>query len=401
MRRSKRPIAIDVNPKSGTGARATQWFRSLADFAGAERQVIVAFLVSRALIWSVAWFSVRWFKPGMLFKKAPRGYLWDLFFSWDSGWLLSIFENGYGFVPGKESSVAFFPLYPLAAGTMGTALGISAHVAGFLLSNLSLLAASIILRRLVSADYADRPRIATRSVWFLMLTPAAPFYTAFYSESLFLFLSLLSYYCARRGRWAGSAVAGALLSATRSNGFVLLPALLCEAWQQDREGAARGQRVPRWRAAWLAVVPLGLATYMAYLYFRFGDPLVFLKAQAVWGRTLAAPWTSLLQALRIYDQAYARLFVGSAIAAILLLFVAVRVRLRTSMLIYAVLMVLLALSSNLLESVPRYLSAVFPLYIGLAVITDRSESLFTAAIAGSVAVMTLCTALFVCGYWMT
>lgn len=381
-------------------ARVARWLGRVANFAKAERSVIFAFLVSRALIWGVAWFSARWFEPGMLLKKAPRGYLWELFFSWDSGWFLGILERGYGFVPGQESNVAFFPLYPLAAGAMGSVCGISARAAGFVLSNLSLFAAAVILRRLVSVDYPDRPRLAVRSVWLLLLTPAAPFYTAFYSESLFLFLSLLSYYCARRGRWACSGVAGALLTATRSNGIVLLPALLWEAWQQGNI-FARGKAAPRWRLAWLALVPLGLASYMTYLHFRFGDPLAFLKAQAAWGRHLAPPWTSLFQAMHVYDQAYARLFVGSAVVAILALIAAIRVRLRTSMLIYATLMLLLALSSNLLESFPRYMSAVFPLYIGLAVFTDRSESLFTAAIALSVALMTLCTALFVCGYWMT
>lgn len=378
-----------------------RWWRRLTGFLEAERGVIVAFLFSRGLIWAIAWFSTRWFKPGMLLKKAPRGDLWDLFFSWDSGWFLGIVEHGYMFLPGKESNVAFFPLYPLAAGWIGHVGSISARCAGFLISNLSLLVAAIILRRIVSADYVERPRVAKNAVWFLLLTPAAVFYTAFYSESLFLALSLLSYYSALRGRWACSGIAGALLTATRSNGIVLLPALVWEAWREKCDSEMRGHPLPRWLGAWLTLVPLGLGAYMAYLHFRFGDALAFLKAQAAWGRALAAPWTSLVRAPHIYDQAYARLFIGCALAGLLTLMVAIRERVRTSMLIYAGLMLLLALSSNLLESLPRYLSVVFPFYISVAVMTDRSEGFFTAAIALSVALMTLCTALFVCGYWMT
>ncbi|MGI8777095.1 MAG: mannosyltransferase family protein [Acidimicrobiales bacterium] len=33
---------------------------------------------------------------------------------WDSEWYLQIANHGYSYKPGRQSSVAFFPLYPLA-----------------------------------------------------------------------------------------------------------------------------------------------------------------------------------------------------------------------------------------------------------------------------------------------
>ena len=37
----------------------------------------------------------------------------EVFAAWDSGWYFDIARQGYYFNPNGESSIAFFPLYPL------------------------------------------------------------------------------------------------------------------------------------------------------------------------------------------------------------------------------------------------------------------------------------------------
>ena len=57
-----------------------------------------------------------------------------------------------------------------------------------------------------------------------MLTAFAPmafFFSAVYSESLYLALSVGLFLCARNGRWMWVGVLGALAGATRSTGLVL------------------------------------------------------------------------------------------------------------------------------------------------------------------------------------
>lgn len=377
-----------------------QYVRRLSNFATAEREVIFAFFFSRALIWGVAWLSLRWFKPGGL-ASSQRGKPWEMFYRWDSNWYMSILERGYNFHPGHESNVAFFPLYPLTTGAISSLFAMPFKAGGFLVSNLALFIAAILLRRLALIDHADRPKIAMRAVWLLMLSPVAHFFSAVYTESLFLFLSLLAFYAARRGRWALSGVAGALLTATRANGIVILPALAWEAWHQHREVRERETSLLPWRVAWLALVPLGLFSYMVYLHFHVGDAFAFVKAQAAWGRILNVPGKSLWVAYQGNPNAYASFFIGTVIASLIILILGFRHGVRRSMLIYTILTLLLILSTSLLEGMPRYVSVLFPLYIALALATERSEGAFTAAIALSTALMALCTALFVCGYWMT
>ena len=53
-----------------------------------------------------------------------------------------------------------------------------------------------------------------------------------------------------------------------------------------------------WRGAWeLSLVPVGLLGYMVFLWYQFGDPLLFADAQTVfWGRELTNPLTTLGEA---------------------------------------------------------------------------------------------------------
>jgi Gpi18-like mannosyltransferase len=62
---------------------------------------------------------------------------------------------------------------------------------------------------------------ASRTAYFLVLG---------YTESLFLALSLASFYFARKGKWLTCGSLAALGAATRVNGIVLLPALIVEAF---------------------------------------------------------------------------------------------------------------------------------------------------------------------------
>ena len=137
-----------------------------------------------------------------------------------------------------------------------------------------------------------------------MLTAFAPmafFFSAVYSESLYLALSVGLFWSARNGRWAWVGVLGALAAATRSTGLVLLlPALMIYLYgpREDRPAdfarAARGRLRARYRVRrdilWLGLLPLGVVAYGAYLALSGGDALAPLRAQNVWGRHFAGPY---------------------------------------------------------------------------------------------------------------
>jgi hypothetical protein len=116
--------------------------------------------------------------------------------------------------------------------------------------------------------------------------PFALFFSAVYTESLFLLLTVTAFYAMRTRSLVLAALAGFAAGLTRPNGFWLAVPLL---WM-----AAMGPGPqPFWRdrqrvaAALVALAPLiGAVVFSAFLYQRFGDALAWMHGQAAWGMPL-------------------------------------------------------------------------------------------------------------------
>jgi len=252
-----------------------------------------ALWVSRLLVWGAGVAAVLAF--GLSSRAgdfdpagatSPFGASGDLlvapFARWDSVWYLAIAGGGYD----SGASEAFFPLYPLLVWVAGAPLG-SPLLAGALASTALLGVALVLLHRLVALDFG-RP-VARNAVLVTALFPMSFFFSAVYSESLFLALSVGAIYAARRERWAWAGALGALAAATRSAGLLLLlPLLILYLW--DTGTLRRRPRRPRADVLWLGLVPLGLASYCVYLAVAGHDPLAPFRVQEVWFRSFAGPF---------------------------------------------------------------------------------------------------------------
>jgi hypothetical protein len=235
---------------------------------------------------------------------APFGYFGNLLAApsarWDSAWYLAIAHSGYH--PDRLRT-AFFPLYPLLIKGLSYVVG-SLVVAGVVISLAGFLAALFLLERLSALDLdLDTSRL---SVTLLAFCPVAYFFSAVYSESLFLALSLGAVYAARRERWALAGGLGGLAAATRNSGVVLLVPLLmlylwgprgrqvaAPAFQRLRRPSLRALR-PRHRVRpsilWLALVPGGLGAYLVFLAIDLGDGLAPFHVQHFWYHAYAGPF---------------------------------------------------------------------------------------------------------------
>ncbi len=78
-------------------------------------------------------------------------------------------------------------------------------------------------------------------------------------------------------------------AATRNVGVFLFAPLFIEWLMWTREDGWSRARLAE--GASLALVPAGLFGYMAYLWMRFGDPLLFYSAQELWDRRAVDPVT--------------------------------------------------------------------------------------------------------------
>ena len=234
-----------------------------------------ALWVSRLLVWAAGAGAVAlWglsarvtiFDPGSVTR--PFGPVGNALVAplarWDSVWYLAIANDGY---PADDPRrTAFFPLYPLLL-RAGDAVVRSPLVAGALVSLVCFGVALVLLGRLAEIELGARA--ARMTVWALALYPGAVFFSAVYSEALYLVLSVGCVYAARTGRWAWAGCLGALGAATRSAG-VLLVVPLAVMWLTRADG-----RRPRRASdgAWIALVPAGLAGFCAVLALGGGDAL--------------------------------------------------------------------------------------------------------------------------------
>jgi hypothetical protein len=300
--------------------RAVQAGEERADARAGVRVAWRAFWTSRLLVMAAGILAVleigrapgtTGFDPNNL--TAPFGYFGNLlvapFARWDSWWYLTIAHSGYA---QNRMSTAFFPLYPLLIKGVGLIVR-SDLIAGVLVSLVSFGVALVLLYRLAVLELASSSR-ARLAVMLIAFSPVAFFFSAVYSDSLFLALSVGAVLEARMGRWAMAGVLGMLGAAERNSGVMLVvplvllflygpradrPPLPAGAGRAGPGGGAAGpagwrRLLPRYRLepqlAWIALVPVGLVAYLGYLALSVGDGLALLHAQTLWFHHFAGPF---------------------------------------------------------------------------------------------------------------
>jgi hypothetical protein len=373
--------------------------------------VVAPLLVTRALLVGVAWASLRLLRPNPdypLQDAAARGWhftTWwplDIWARWDTGWYLDVIGNGYrvqGSAASAQSNFAFFPLYPETVKALAGLLPASARTVeaqlliGVLLSNVLFLAALILLREFVAVSQGD-DEVARRTVLYLLIFPTSFFFSCFYTESMFLFLSVAALFAASRGSWAGAGLLGGLAALTRPNGVLVLVPLL---WGYLSSRGWKLRRV-RWDVAWLAFVPAGLLSFLVGIRGITGDLLAPLRIQWAWGKTSSTPWETIFRPLYPYPVVtpIERLLVLAVLVLAVLAFRLLRDR---SLAVYALVMLLPPLFTGVLNSSARYAAVVFPLFMTLAVVGEaRRVDLFIKMI--SLALLVAAMAAWTRFYWV-
>ncbi|MCD6028799.1 MAG: hypothetical protein K0S78_973 [Thermomicrobiales bacterium] len=207
--------------------------------------------------------------------------------NWDGLWYRLIALEGYA--GGTQSAkAAFWPLLPGIMRGGSEVTGWTVDSVGYLVANLAFLGALLLLYRLILLDFGDAT-LARRTLWVLALFPTALFFSAVYTESLFLFLTVGALYLWRRDRLWLAGMVGIAAALARSGGVFLILPFLALLWDRHRTD---------WRGYWPGVIPaflpaLGPAFFAALLNQEQGNWNAFIDVQEQWNRYSALPWETL------------------------------------------------------------------------------------------------------------
>lgn len=373
-----------------------------ARFDATVRDVLVTFVVTRVPIIIIAELAtvIVGQRAGVHFA-ASANPLFAVWGRWDAEHYIGIATNGYS---GVEP--AFFPLYPLLIWFVGLFTG-NHLLAGLLISNAASFFALLYLYKLVEHEF--NRHVAHRAVFYVSIFPTAIFFSAVYTESLFLCVSVASFYYIRERRWVLAGAFGFLAALTRVEGVLLVVPFLIEWGIALYESRGDWFKWPLDTAvkplAGLALIPCGLGSYMAYLWVLRGDPLYFSHVQAHWDRYLAPPWVSFRHSFEMITGHYAPqtianqcLEVAFTVLMLGVLLLGFR-RLRASYIAYMAISILVPLSTSSLMSMPRFALVLFPMF-ALFGLWGAKSTVNNTIVAFSLPLLGLFTVLFADWYWV-
>lgn len=344
---------------------------------------------------------------GKIFLAQRPGYVSEAYpwANFDGLHYLSIAKDGY-----FQYEYAFFPLFPIIIRHIEKFFRINYLESSIIIVAISLLATLLLLYKLSLLDINKRN---ARWVIFLFLAfPTSFFLTAIYSESLFLALSIGSFYAARKEKWVIAGILGGFASATRFVGILLFPALIIECFYQTKEKKNYLEKLKLLvKNAWgILLVPVGFVWYMLYLHNLIGDAFAFVHSQFAFGANRSSGEIILLpqvffRYIKIlytipptnYDF-WIAIFELIFFLLFLLYFLKRLKIIRPSYLFYSFFVVFVPTLSGTLSSEPRYILAAFPFFISLS--TENVFIRYTLLILGILLESILAT-LFLRGYFVS
>ncbi len=302
---------------------------------------------------------------------------------WDAGWYEAVARHGYA--GAGHSSLRFFPLVPLLARAVSSVPGVGVGVALVVVANLSAFVAVALLAVLARRETGDAA-LARRAAWLMCLAPAAFTQVMGYAEGTFLALSVGTMVALRARAWWWAAALGVAAGATRPLGVLLVVPAAVEGLRGLRSAP------PARRAGRLAAVAgpaVGLAAFLGWVGWRYGDFLAPLKVQqqGTLRGAVADPLRTLAHdaSLLVHGQ-----HLGSALHLLwvmlaLALWVVTVLRWPAAYSAYAGVVLAVVLTGSNLDGFERYALSAFPLVLAGATLTSGPKverTVLTLAAAG-------------------
>ncbi|MFB7928396.1 hypothetical protein ACFC4C_04740 [Streptomyces sp. NPDC056039] len=324
-------------------------------------------------------------------KKNPRfgggEHPWDVLASWDGWWYQQIAEHGYdpalepvpgatGLITLEGNSAAFFPLYPALMRLVSECTGLGLFGAGLTVSVLASFVAALGIYAVTRRLGGHRAGLVAAGLWAVW--PGSGTEWSGYSESLYTALAVWACHAVMSRRWLTAGLLTFAAGLCRPTAAALVAALAVAALLSLRR---RADGVLRPLAA-VAIAPLGLFGYLAWVNYRMGDINGYSKLQdGAWAHKFdwGAHTFKVLTSLPVghFGYLFARAFedvigVCVVLAVPALTVLLLRLRPPAVLVVYTVLSYLMVMTTQqIFGNVSRYLLPLFPLFVPLALAMSR------------------------------
>ena len=337
--------------------------------------------------------------------------LLDLPARWDTGWYLTIASEGYSYTPDStlqfQQNITFFPAFPMSIRLLAPLFGRETLWTGVVISIVAFYLALVYLLRLARSELGNEDQ-ASAAVMLIATYPFAVFFSAAYTESLFLLTLVGAVYHFRRNQLWRSAFWGLLCGLTRPPGCFLSVVLglmaIAPVWDRSRWRVMvpppEGWRAIGTRLLAASAPGLGMLAFSAFIYRLTGNPFQWTMQNAAWGRVYRSLDSILLDRVDFIASngfyAYASqqtidLFYSLAVILCLAAVWPVYRRFGLPYAVFIILNVLPPMSAGGMLSMGRVTSVLFPVFLWLgAAVPARHRTAWIACFAllqGFVAVM--------------
>jgi hypothetical protein len=421
---------------------------------------VLVFAVIALGLWLVAMLSAVHLPRTDHYSPAPAAFPGGPFFEawarWDGWWYRSIVEDGYLYYPGVQSSVAFWPSYPLVLAVFQP-ISPSSFVTGSIVTVVSGLAAAVLFHRWCVQRMGGR--VATTSLLLLLLFPFAWFlYGPVYADAFCLAAVLAAFVALERDRLWLAGIFGFVASGARPVGLIVAVALVLRLLERRNEARVElldapadddvrvvagpdganlppppwGMRVadrvvagakrfarqvaarfsPRgvtWADAPVLLAFGGVVAWCGYLWLRFGDPLLWQNIQSVpgWDQgSGASTWFKVFLIEQLVEDAsspftWSKLAQGVVAIAMLALVPRIARRLGWAYAAFTAGVILLpVVGTKDFMGTGRYLLVAFPVFAVVGEwLTDRPR-LRVMALTASALLLVFLTSLFARGHYL-
>jgi hypothetical protein len=356
--------------------------------------VILITLIVKIFIFSLG-FAASYMNEG---AAPPLSIIMRQFSHWDSPHYIDIAKNGYVNEGDQRFFIVFFPFYPVLVRLITFNFD-CINLSALIVSNVSSIFAAVYLFKLAQLEFSDDA--AKRAVLYLSIFPTAYFLSAIYTEGLFFALVIASVYYARAGKWSIAGFLSLFAALTRIAGLLLLPTLIIEYLHQKK-----------WKLKdvnanilWLSLALAGFLIYLGINYQVTGSFFTFMEIERTHWYQSIDPVQGLSNA---YNWAISATFpenitIGSAqiifaVFGLLVVTAGFLRRFRPSYNVYMLLTWMLSVSTSWWISIPRYVMAMFPMFILLGLLA-RKRIIHYTIVAIFTAALCFFTVLFAMGLW--